>query len=55
MTAKFKSDIKTVVDYLWEDEKRHYSCGRSKNHIFLVLKRLAKAVESKDKKQGLQQ
>jgi len=52
MTNKLKNDIKMVVEYLWEEEKKHYSCGRSKNHIFIVLKRLAKAAgQFKAKKQ----
>ena len=33
--------IKEVLDYLWDDEERHYEeSGKPANHIFPVLKRL---------------
>jgi len=39
-------DLRIVLEYLWRDEKRNYSeSGYSKDHIFCVLKRLAKAVK----------
>jgi hypothetical protein len=41
-----EKDLKTVLEYLWRDEKRHYSeSSYPRNHIFCVLKRLAKAVK----------
>jgi len=47
MGKQIKQDIKTVLDYLWRDEERHYlESGRSKKHIFHTLKRLAKRVKS---------
>ena len=39
-----KNDIKTVLDYLWFDEKKDYQINCSKKHVFVVLKRLAKEV-----------
>jgi hypothetical protein len=34
-------DIKCVLDYCWEDEKRHYYESECpEDHIFLVLERL---------------
>jgi len=43
---KTKKDIRIVLEYLWRDEKRHYAeWGYTRNHIFCVLKRLAKAVK----------
>ena len=37
--------IKEVLDYLWDDEERHYEeSGRPANHIFPVLKRLKESV-----------
>ena len=39
-----KNDIKMVLDYLWSDEKKDYQINRSKKHVFVVLKRLAKHV-----------
>ena len=39
-----KNDIKMVLDYLWFDEKKDYQINRSKKHVFVVLKRLAKEV-----------
>lgn len=35
-------DIRTIVDYNWDDEKRHYSEGRDPDHIFMYLKRVDK-------------
>jgi hypothetical protein len=44
MSNRLKKDIQIVLDYLWHDEKSHYQCGPSKNHIYSVLRRLAKDV-----------
>ena len=39
-------DIKKVVDYLWDDEKRSYDeCKPCKGHVFHSLKRLCNAVQ----------
>lgn len=41
LTEEHKADIKAVVDYLWEDEHKHFQESYySKGHIFSVLKRL---------------
>lgn len=46
MDKQIKDDIKTILDYLWQDEKRHYlESEYDKNHIFRVLKRLAKVAK----------
>jgi hypothetical protein len=43
---QIKKDIKIVLDYLWHDEEKHYLESRYyKNHIFNVLKRLAKVIK----------
>ena len=43
---QIKTDIKTVIDYLWNDEKRHYEeDNEPQNHIFCVLNRLKDVVE----------
>ncbi len=49
MTKQEKEDLKIVLNYLWRDEKRHYLewGGYPKDHIFRVLKRLAKRIEYK--------
>lgn len=47
MTNKEKEDVKILVNYLWKDEQLHYQSARSKNHIYLVLRRLAKSIEYK--------
>ena len=39
-----KEDLKTLLDYLWQDEYRHYQESSNKKHIFVVMKRLAKEV-----------
>ena len=44
MSNQLRKDIQIVLDYLWQDEKEHYQCGPSKKHIYIVLRRLAKAV-----------
>jgi hypothetical protein len=42
---KLKEDIKTVVEYLWHDEQKHYDADPTNDHIFLCLKRLAKTIK----------
>jgi hypothetical protein len=38
---KIIADIKAVVEYLWDDEERHYcECNKPADHIFLKLKQL---------------
>ena len=40
-----KKEIKTVIEYLWEDEKKHFEendCPN--NHIFFILKKLKELV-----------
>ena len=44
MTDKENEDIKVILDYMWKDEETHYQSGPCKNHIFVVLRRLAKKV-----------
>jgi len=46
ITEQLKTDIKTVIEYLWRDEERHYEEeDEPQNHIFCVLNRLKKVVE----------
>lgn len=41
LTDSIKEDIKTVIDYLWKDEHRHFQENHyPQNHIFRILKRL---------------
>jgi len=51
MTKNEKEGLKIVLNYLWRDEQRHYQENPSKNHIYSVLRRLAKRIEYKDKDQ----
>ena len=44
MTNQEKDDINALLGYLWRDEERHYQCGPCKDHIFVILKRLAKGI-----------
>ena len=37
--------IKTLVDYNWDSEKRHYEEDPTENHIFLVLEKLKKYID----------
>ncbi|GEM_PF-1714619 len=41
-------DIKAVLDYLWKDEQKHYQENPCKEHIYSVLRRLAKRIGYKD-------
>ena len=41
MDQHAKNNLKIVLDYLWQDERKHYSETRPKDQIYLVLKRLA--------------
>ncbi len=46
LTEEQKADIKAVVDYLWEDERKHFQESHySKNHIFRKLKHLKSSCE----------
>lgn len=46
LTDEQKADIKAVVDYLWEDEYKHFQESHySKGHIFRILKRLKSSYE----------
>ena len=46
LTEEQKADIKAVVDYLWEDEHKHFQESHySKEHIFKILKRLKNCCE----------
>ncbi len=46
LTEEQKADIKAIVDYLWEDEHRHYQeLNYPKKHIFRVIKRLRSSCE----------
>lgn len=41
LTKSIKEDIKTVVEYLWKDEHRHFQENHyPKDHIFREVKRL---------------
>jgi hypothetical protein len=44
MTKQEEKDIKIVLDYLWQDEQKHYQENQSKNHVYSVLRRLAKRI-----------
>jgi hypothetical protein len=41
------ADIEAVVNYLWENEERHYyESDCPENHIFLILKKLKKYLQN---------
>jgi len=44
-----KRDLTALLDYLWHDESRHYQALPKRDHIFLVMKRLAKKIDYKSK------
>ena len=44
-TSSNKKDINEVIDYLWNDEYKHFQeNNHPKNHIFRVLKRLKESL-----------
>lgn len=46
LVDSIREDIKTVIDYLWKDEHRHFQENHyPQNHIFRILKRLQDAVK----------
>jgi hypothetical protein len=45
MTKQEKEDLKIVLNYLWRDEQKHYQEKPAKNHIYSVIRRLAKRIE----------
>lgn len=47
MNEQVEDDIRKILDYCWDDEKRHWiECGEDcQDHIFYVLMRLAKAIK----------
>lgn len=40
----FYNDIKKLVDYVYHDEKLHYMAQPSRDHIYLIIRRLAKQI-----------
>jgi hypothetical protein len=50
MTKQEKEDLKTVLNYLWRDEQKHYQANPCKNHIYSVLRRLAQRIGYKETK-----
>ena len=41
LTDGNKQDIQTIVDYLWETERKHFQkSGKPEDHIYHALKRL---------------
>ena len=45
LDEKTKSLIKKIIDYNWDEEKRHYERTPVSNHIFLILKELKNIIE----------
>ena len=46
LDEQIRKDIRIILDYLWHDEEKHYfESEYSKNHIFRIMKRLAKIIK----------
>lgn len=44
-----KEDLKQILNYLWEDEKRNFEeSGKPKKHMFKEIKRIADWIENKE-------
>ena len=41
---RLKDDLAFLLDYLWHDEEKDYGCNRAKNHVFVIMKRVAKKI-----------
>ena len=44
MTNHEKEDLQMVLEYFWRDERKHYQERPCKNHIYTILRRLAKRI-----------
>ena len=42
--STFNDDLKKLLDYVYSDERRHYIGCPSRNHIYLIIRRLAKHI-----------
>ncbi len=40
----FHDDLKQLLDYVYRDEQKHYMDCPSRNHIYPVIRRLAKHI-----------
>ena len=40
----FHDDLKKLLDYVYYDERIHYIGCPSRNHIYLIIRRLAKHI-----------
>lgn len=40
----FRDDLKQLLDYVYRDEQKHCIGGPSRNHIYLIIRRLAKHI-----------
>ena len=40
----FLDDLKKLLDYVYYDERRHYIGCPSRDHIYLIIRRLAKNI-----------
>ena len=49
MDKKLKANINLLLDYMWEDEKRHYEENPSDHHIFVIMKRIREEINDADK------
>jgi len=41
---QFQVDLRKLINYLWEDESKHYDELPSRNHIFVSIKNVAKSI-----------
>lgn len=44
LDKELRNNIKTVIEYLWKDEQKHYKEDKAENHIYRVLREIKKAV-----------
>ena len=48
VSNSFQKDVQYLIDYLWNDEERHFEeSGHNDNHIFKILQRLKNTINKK--------
>jgi hypothetical protein len=49
MDKQLKTDMMAILDYMWEDEKKHWREGNwSEQHIFVTMRRVKKKLNEMD-------
>lgn len=44
MNENLKANINLLLDYMWEDEKRHYEEYPTPHHIFITMQKIREEI-----------